>query len=158
MPLDVFDWAVAAHRVHHRLPVLDETPTRGQLHATIALRERMYALFASVLVGDTLDDQRWMLDRFAAAARASALARTDAGFALEWTGSDVASLQHALVGEALQLLCSPAIDRVGACQGCGWLFLDTSRAGARRWCAMSMCGSRHKMRRYHQRRHAPARQ
>ena len=54
--------------------------------------------------------------------------------------------------------CSAHLDvaRIGACDGCGWLFLDTSRAHARRWCSMSVCGVRHKMRRYHQRQAVPA--
>ena len=44
--------------------------------------------------------------------------------------------------------------RVRRCPGpsCGWLFLDTS--GRRRWCSMSTCGSRVKMRRLYERRRA----
>jgi len=53
--------------------------------------------------------------------------------------------------EAMALLRGPAIARLGACAGCGWLFVDTSRAHARRWCSMNACGVRDKMRRYHQR-------
>jgi len=30
-------------------------------------------------------------------------------------------------------------------QSCGWLFADTSKAGARRWCAMETCGTLSKM-------------
>ena len=36
--------------------------------------------------------------------------------------------------------------------GCGWLFLDRSRHGPRRWCEMRTCGSRDKSRRQHARR------
>jgi predicted RNA-binding Zn ribbon-like protein len=68
-----------------------------------------------------------------------------------WPAANPVALQHALIGAAMQLLCSADVHRVKACDGCGWLFLDTSRAGARRWCSMAMCGARHKMRRYHQR-------
>ena len=49
--------------------------------------------------------------------------------------------------------------RVHRCPGpaCGWLFLDTS--GRRRWCSMSTCGSRVKMRRlYARQRQADRRQ
>jgi len=35
---------------------------------------------------------------------------------------------------------------------CGWLFLDPS--GRRRWCEMSVCGNRAKVRRYAQRHRA----
>lgn len=35
---------------------------------------------------------------------------------------------------------------------CGWLFLDDSKGGTRRWCAMSACGNRAKAQRHAQRR------
>jgi predicted RNA-binding Zn ribbon-like protein len=43
------------------------------------------------------------------------------------------------------------------CEGdvCGWLFLDRSPAGRRRWCSMRDCGNRAKARRhYYTRRRA----
>ncbi|MWC00307.1 CGNR zinc finger domain-containing protein [Agromyces seonyuensis] len=37
--------------------------------------------------------------------------------------------------------------RIRICEGqCGYLFLDTSRAGTRRWCSMQRCGNRAKVR------------
>jgi predicted RNA-binding Zn ribbon-like protein len=39
-------------------------------------------------------------------------------------------------------------DRLRACPRCGWLFLDTSRGGKRRWCNMRVCGNREKVSRY----------
>jgi predicted RNA-binding Zn ribbon-like protein len=43
---------------------------------------------------------------------------------------------------------------VKECDGhdCGWLFLDTSKAGRRRWCSMDVCGNRAKAQRYRRRR------
>jgi predicted RNA-binding Zn ribbon-like protein len=46
------------------------------------------------------------------------------------------------------LLLSPEVARVRTCPSCGWLFIDRSRNGRRRWCSMDTCGSRTKMRRY----------
>ena len=45
------------------------------------------------------------------------------------------------------------LGRVSLCPGrdCGWLFLNAS--GRRRWCSMSTCGSREKMRRLYRRQH-----
>lgn len=48
----------------------------------------------------------------------------------------------------LDLLRSPALNRLKVCPGCGWLFLDTTKNQKRRWCSMTMCGSTAKMRRY----------
>jgi predicted RNA-binding Zn ribbon-like protein len=38
--------------------------------------------------------------------------------------------------------------RLHACPRCGWLFLDTSRGGKRRWCNMRICGNREKVSRH----------
>lgn len=42
-------------------------------------------------------------------------------------------------------------ERLRACPRCGWLFIDTSRGGKRRWCSMQTCGNREKASRHHQR-------
>ena len=44
--------------------------------------------------------------------------------------------------------------RICANDGCRWVFEDTSRGGRRRWCDMSSCGNRAKVRRYRD-RHRP---
>lgn len=58
-----------------------------------------------------------------------------------------------LVLAAAELLTSPWQVRIRACaaDGCGWLFLDTSRSGRRRWCSMQSCGNRAKARRFYAR-------
>jgi predicted RNA-binding Zn ribbon-like protein len=57
---------------------------------------------------------------------------------------------------AVDLLCHTDLTRLGICppehEGCGWLFLDRSRNGSRRWCTMESCGSQAKARRLTQRR------
>ena len=54
---------------------------------------------------------------------------------------------------AAETLLAEPLDRLKTCAGihCGWLFLDTTRNGSRRWCEMEVCGSRAKMRRYRHR-------
>jgi predicted RNA-binding Zn ribbon-like protein len=39
-------------------------------------------------------------------------------------------------------------ERLRSCPRCGWLFLDTSRGGQRRWCSMRVCGNREKVSRH----------
>jgi predicted RNA-binding Zn ribbon-like protein len=56
----------------------------------------------------------------------------------------------ALSAEAL--LLSDKLARVKACGNCGWLFLDTSKNGARRWCNMQTCGSQIKAKAYYHRK------
>jgi predicted RNA-binding Zn ribbon-like protein len=57
-----------------------------------------------------------------------------------------------ILWSAADLLTGPLSDRMRQCedpQGCGWLFLDESRAGTRRWCSMGNCGNRAKARRHY---------
>ena len=44
-------------------------------------------------------------------------------------------------------------DRLRICHGpnCSWLFIDSSKAGRRRWCDMGVCGNDAKSRRFHAR-------
>ncbi len=59
---------------------------------------------------------------------------------------------------AAELFTSPSLDRIRECdgRGCGWLFLDTSKAGRRRWCSMTVCGNRAKARRHRHNTYTPA--
>ena len=53
---------------------------------------------------------------------------------------------------AADLLTGPRAHRTRQCadeRGCGWLFLDESRAGTRRWCSMGDCGNRAKAHRHY---------
>ncbi|MGL4285238.1 MAG: CGNR zinc finger domain-containing protein [Phreatobacter sp.] len=54
---------------------------------------------------------------------------------------------------ATELLLSPDRSALRLCPGhrCGWLFLDRSRGGMRRWCQMETCGNRAKARAHHRR-------
>lgn len=64
-----------------------------------------------------------------------------------------AELQRALADSAAELLASAAAQRVRRCAGvgCVLLFLDVSKSGQRRWCSMSGCGNRAKVRAHYRR-------
>lgn len=59
---------------------------------------------------------------------------------------------HWIVWEAAAVLTSN--ERIKRCANptCGWVFLDRSRRGNRRWCDMAVCGSRHKARKYYRKK------
>lgn len=61
-------------------------------------------------------------------------------------------LKALLLLDARRLLLSAALPKVRACPRCGWLFLDTSKNGKRRWCSMSSCGSADKALNYYRRK------
>jgi predicted RNA-binding Zn ribbon-like protein len=56
---------------------------------------------------------------------------------------------------AIELVSSAELGRLRLCANpdCGWVFLDQSRKGNRRWCSMRECGSRAKARAYYHRRY-----
>jgi predicted RNA-binding Zn ribbon-like protein len=59
---------------------------------------------------------------------------------------------------ASELMTGIKAGKVRQCEddrGCGWLFVDESRAQRRRWCSMGDCGNRAKARRHYQRVRSP---
>jgi predicted RNA-binding Zn ribbon-like protein len=84
-----------------------------------------------------------------------ALVVADGAFA--WSWSDDRSLARPLgpvIHAAIELLTDGPLDRVKACAGCQFLFVDGSKNRSRRWCSMEDCGSNDKMRRFVERRAA----
>ncbi|MFD1501965.1 CGNR zinc finger domain-containing protein, partial [Streptosporangium lutulentum] len=59
-----------------------------------------------------------------------------------------AQVLSTLAREMIDLLSGPLSERIRECasDNCPLVFVDTSRPGARRWCAMERCGNRHKLR------------
>jgi len=149
---DVFEWASAAGLPTKGGAVNPELDRRG-FEAIIELREKLYRVFAPMAAGGAPDADAL---RFVSCRAASAIATAEwvkVGARLEprWHECSLDAIGDRLADEAMALLRGPAIARLGRCAGCGWLFVDTSRAHARRWCSMNACGVRDKMRRYHRR-------
>ena len=64
---------------------------------------------------------------------------------------------HRITAQVMAAVVSADRDqlhRLKACVNpdCGWVFFDTSRSRSGTWCAMNVCGARHKMERYRNRR------
>jgi predicted RNA-binding Zn ribbon-like protein len=75
---------------------------------------------------------------------------------LRWEPAQAGGLESVLgplAGAASALLTSADLSRLRECagDGCGWLFLDTSRNRSRRWCTMQDCGNVSKVRRFRRR-------
>ena len=118
-----------------------------------AIREALYDLIEPLVHG-----------RVPPAAALAQLTRTRARVArerhivwregrLEWEWRGAGRLLGPILEAAAELLVSAPSDRLRQCAdaGCGWVFLDRSRAGRRRWCRMVDCGNRAKARRHYQR-------
>jgi predicted RNA-binding Zn ribbon-like protein len=72
--------------------------------------------------------------------------------ALDWVAAD---LVDELVLAAGRLVEREDLGRLRECQdaGCGWLFLDRSKNGSRRWCSSGDCGNRARAKRHYERLH-----
>jgi predicted RNA-binding Zn ribbon-like protein len=128
----------------------------------LALREASFGVFSDVASGSApkREDLDVLQGVYAEAMRHAYLSARAHDFSWEW-GADEAH------GEVMKLLLWPAahsvielltasgeMSRLKECPGCGYLFLDTSKTGNRRWCSMNECGSRAKMRRQYARKRA----
>jgi predicted RNA-binding Zn ribbon-like protein len=131
-------------------------PTGKQLETIRALRESLYRLFHALARGASPPPGAMA----ALNARLATLARKRQ---LEWVRGKALWTWNAPPGDtdrilapilfsALDLLVSGHSLRLRQCEDetCGWLFLDRSQAGRRRWCSMADCGNRAKARRHYQ--------
>ncbi|MFE7043367.1 CGNR zinc finger domain-containing protein [Streptomyces atratus] len=69
---------------------------------------------------------------------------------VDWRGDEVAAALSMVARDLIELCRSDHRTRVRICgnPACGTPFVDTSRAGARRWCSMKTCGALAKKRTY----------
>lgn len=77
--------------------------------------------------------------------------RGSRGAAWEWAGAPdrLDAILWPVVRSVAELLVSDEVPRVRVCAGedCGWVYVDRSRNGLRRWCEMATCGTTAKSRR-----------
>lgn len=125
------------------------------LEQALALREVLYRIFFAIANEDQVSPAD--LDLFNNAwvkALTGLQVQPDRKlFQWNWVGMEktLGSMLWPVLHSAAELLISEKLDRVKNCAGCGWLFLDTTKAGRRRWCDMRICGNREKSRRHYAR-------
>lgn len=140
----------------YRLGVQNPQLARQTYLRATALREALYEVFAAVInrqERDAIDLST--LNRFLREGyQHRQLAATETGFSWVWDADDLARPLWALAHAAAELLASEQLSKVRQCPNCGWLFIDSSRNGMRRWCSMDFCGSQVKSRRQYERKKA----
>ena len=133
----------------------------------IMLRETIYRVFSAVGAGSApqSEDLSVLHGAYVEAMAHASLSPTAREFSWEWGVGEEPGRREGLgpllwpvALSAIELLTSAKEwERIKECPGCGWLFLDTSKTGNRRWCSMDVCGSRAKMRRQYARKRADVR-
>lgn len=139
------------------------------LRATAEIREATYLVLARRASGVAeipadFDQglgaafERLMLRWSAASARSMLVPGSDGPGVAELRVGTAPALMipDRLVAAAVELLRTVDVRQLRACPvddgGCGFLFLDRSRNGSRRWCSMEDCGTRAKIRKLSERR------
>jgi predicted RNA-binding Zn ribbon-like protein len=138
------------------------------LLAAIQLREAMYAvIWATVTKKPVPEGALYTLNQYVqAAAQHSSLVQSSvviqssparAKGKFEWRFDDAPDNFDApwwpIARAAAELLASDDLQCVHACASdtCQWLFLDVSKNHRRRWCDMTRCGNRAKVRAFYER-------
>lgn len=132
-------------------------PTAGEelLEQAITIREAIYALFRDISEkNEVSDDALAAFNNYLRHAYAQVrLEKTETGLrrALHNNASPLLPFWRLLLLAEELLLQTDRWPRIRSCPACGWLFLDTSKGGRRRWCNMQVCGSQVKARRWYHR-------
>ena len=140
-----------------RLGLLGDAPksaSEPELRRARALRDAVHRMFAAIGHDHdpSAEDLGLLMESYTEAINHASLLTAEFGYRLDWPAQDARRIRWAVAADAIALLRDPdRLGRVSQCPGrdCGWLFLNLS--GRRRWCSMSTCGSREKMRRLHRR-------
>lgn len=131
-----------------------KSASEAELRRARALRDAVHRLFASISheQDPSTKDITLLMHNYTEAVNQATLVAGEDSYKLDWPAQDPRGVRYAVATDAIGLLRDPErLRRVSHCpgRGCGWLFLNLS--GRRRWCSMSTCGSREKMRRLHRR-------
>jgi predicted RNA-binding Zn ribbon-like protein len=118
-------------------------------------REELYRLFQPLALGLPISPGALarINRRFGSIAHKRQLRLSKDGISWFWDTpfDDPDYILGPLLLSATSLLANRPSARIRQCQGdtCGWLFLDRSPSGHRRWCSMSDCGNRAKASRHY---------
>ena len=146
----------AARHLRH---VAQERPraAAGALAYAHQARETLHDLFGAIVRGDSSGPTLSRFNRALGDALAGLEVAPElgsggaAGYQWRWKGQDTdpKGIVWPVLWSAASLLRSEELARVRVCGGddCGWMYVDRSRNGLRRWCQMRTCGTREKSRR-----------
>ena len=126
--------------------------------ALLALRESLYRIFVAKTKGKSPPkrDLATLNSVLSRPTRGAQIVHLADRFEWQWDieESELELPLWLLALSAVDLMTSEHMQRVGQCadeDGCGWLFVDTSKNHSRRWCDINDCGNRAKQRRYQKR-------
>jgi predicted RNA-binding Zn ribbon-like protein len=147
-----------------RQATLNPEGARVTLSRALVLREAIHRVLSAAIAGEPQDESDLSALNGELSVALSHLRVMPAGGAYGWGwdwGENYGEVRldgpfWPVARSAAELLTSPELGRVKVCagEGCGWVFLDESRNGSRRWCDSRDCGNRERVRRHLARKRA----
>lgn len=139
----------------HQIATQHDREAQAVLEKVGPLRQSIYQIFSAAVQGARapVEDLALLNGVLSGALSHLQVSSEQGRFVWVWTEEDLLldSVLWRVAQSAGDLLTSERLERVRCCDGCGWLFLDTTRGGRRRWCDMRLCGNRAKARRHYAR-------
>jgi predicted RNA-binding Zn ribbon-like protein len=131
----------------------DPRRARTAVDEAVALREAAYKLFIAEGTGRAYPPAALkVLEKAAREGRSrERLLPTKSGFAWSLPFYELEDVGRAFALASIELLIARNDRReIRECKGdnCGWLFLDHSKGGHRRWCSDASCGTRSRIARF----------
>jgi predicted RNA-binding Zn ribbon-like protein len=157
---DLIEWAIRAglitSEVGAGLAKAASKPSDADmaLAQAKALREAIYAVFQAEAAGKPAPSTQGvnLSQAVSRALSKRCLCQTGSQFSWGWKDDgDLNTIADRVALEAAELLVTSLQRRpVRECLGpnCGWLFIDSSRGGHRRWCADATCGTQTRVKRF----------
>ncbi|WP_152536273.1 CGNR zinc finger domain-containing protein [Mesorhizobium loti] len=157
---DLIEWAVRIELITGEIganlakaAVSKQSAAENALVAAQDPREAIYSVFQAEARGRSapMAQGRVLSDAVSGALTNRRLSQAGEHFVWMWKEDGFSTIADRVALEAAELLVTRAQRRpVRECLGpyCGWLFIDTSRGGHRRWCADATCGTQMRVKRF----------
>lgn len=149
---DIGNWAMASGLANARqAEAVASIPDDAFVERVHAMREASAEVFGAIAAGKpiAMDALSFLFSGAAGGLVAGSIESNGVRpeFTLvEWR--DPAAITAFLAVLSVEAFFTLPRERLRSCPRCGWLFLDTSRGGKRRWCSMRTCGNREKVSRH----------
>jgi predicted RNA-binding Zn ribbon-like protein len=127
------------------------------LQNAINLRESVYQIFSAIASHQepNAPDMQILSQAMSSFSSKTELAWTSNKATWQWVDEEdnLEKIVWQVMQSCVDLLISDQLNRVRECEAgsCGWLFIDHSKNGSRRWCDMKVCGNREKAKRFYER-------
>lgn len=126
------------------------------LHRSLQLRDAIFELFEALAhkrIGHLKKETLALLNEHLSLAQSKRrLQLKGKELVIDWDveKEDLLHPLSAFILSSYELLTEYDHTLIKQCEGCRWLFLDSSKSHRRKWCNMQDCGSLHKAKRYYQ--------